>query len=257
MTRALEVEGVGFEFPDGGTALQDVRFAIDVGECVGLVGPNGAGKSTLLLHLNGTLPHDGSRRSRGAIRVLGRRIEASTLPWVRRHLGLLFQDPDDQLFCRTVGDDVAFAPRQLAWSSEETGRAVREALATVGLSGFESREPHRLSMGEKKRACLAGLLAYRPSVLVLDEPTAGLDPRSRRQLLDVLARLPATKLVATHDLAMVAEVCPRSILLDRGVVVADRATSELFADDRTMQEHGLECPRRDLAPLLARDASTR
>ncbi len=250
VTRALHIEDLSFRFADGTAALRNVSAALDQGESVGLLGPNGAGKSTLLLHLNGILPDGAGGRSHGRIEVLGRRIERSSLPWVRQQIGLLFQDPDDQLFCATVGEDVAFGPTQWGLDRDEIARRVSRALEAVGLAGFEDRMPHRMSGGEKKRACLAGLLACDPKILVLDEPTAGLDPRGRRQFIELVKQLPTTKLVATHDLAMVAELCPRALLLDRGELIADGATADLLTDDALMMAHGLECPRRELGELL-------
>jgi energy-coupling factor transporter ATP-binding protein EcfA2 len=159
---------------------------------------------------------------------------------------VLFQDPDDQLFCPTVAEDVAFGPAQLGYERAEVEQRVARALRQVGLSGFEQRMPHRLSGGEKKRVCLAGLLAYEPSILVLDEPTAGLDPRGRRELIELLRGLSATRLIATHDLALVAELCPRALLLDEGRLVAAGPSKELLCDDALMAAHGMECPARDL-----------
>jgi energy-coupling factor transporter ATP-binding protein EcfA2 len=243
---ALEVRELGFQFRAGAAALRGVSFSVAVGECVALIGPNGAGKSTLLLHLNGILPEHPSERTSGSVCVQGRAVVASDAAWVRREVGVLFQDPDDQLFCPTVAEDVAFAPEQLGYARAEVEQRVARALSQVGLSGFEQRMPHRLSGGEKKRVCLAGLLAYEPSILVLDEPTAGLDPRGRRELIELLRGLPATRLIASHDLALVAELCPRSLLLDQGQLVAAGPSKELLRDDALMAEHGMECPARDL-----------
>lgn len=252
MTCAVEFVDLSFSFPEGTRALRAVSARIEEGECVGLIGPNGAGKSTLLLHTNGILPEGTGPKGHGEVSVLGRKVERQSLSWVRRQVGLLFQDPDDQLFCATVGEDVAFGPTQLGLAKDETDRRVREALASVGLAGFEGKAPHRLSGGEKKRACLAGLIACDPKILVFDEPTAGLDPRGRRQFIDLLKRLPSTKILATHDLAMVAELCPRVLLLDRGELVADGPTMQHMANDELMMAHGLECPRRELGALFGR-----
>jgi len=180
MTLALAVEALAFEFAAGLPALRSVSFSLEVGECVAVIGPNGAGKSTLLLHLNGILPAPSSARASGSVRVHGRLVNASEAAWVRRQVGVLFQDADDQLFCPTVGEDVAYGPEQLGCAPGEIAQRVARALQLVGLAGFERRVPQRLSGGEKKRVGLAGLLAYEPSILVLDEPSAGLDPRSRR-----------------------------------------------------------------------------
>jgi cobalt/nickel transport system ATP-binding protein len=170
-------------------------------------------------------------------------------------VGLLFQDPDDQLFCPTVGEDVAFGPRQLGLGAGDVARRVAAALARVGLSGFERRLPHRLSGGEKKRAALAGLLAYEPSILVFDEPTSGLDPRGRRRLIDIVRDLAVTGVFATHDLALAADLCSRTIVLDGGCIVADGPTREILFDDDLMLAHGLEQPRLDLPARLVEAAA--
>jgi cobalt/nickel transport system ATP-binding protein len=250
---AIELRHLSFHFDDGTAALADVSFQVQEGQCVGLIGPNGAGKSTLLLHLVGVLPEPGAGRGEGDVLLFGERLRRETLGAAHRQVGLLFQDPDDQLFCPTVGEDVAFGPRQLGLRGDVLRTRVAESLAQVGLAGFEPRMPHRLSGGEKKRVALAGLLAYGPKVLVFDEPTSGLDPRARRQLIAVLERLPATRLFATHDLALVAETCSRTIVLDAGRIVTEGPTGEVLRDDALMHAHGLEIPRVDLpAHLLAR-----
>lgn len=237
---AVEVHDLRFSYPDGTPALRGVSFAVGEGECVGIIGPNGAGKSTLLLHLNGVLPDvpDGS----GAVRIFGEPITRANVYKVRRTVGLLFQDPDDQLLCPTVGEDVAFGPRQLGVGEPELGTRVAAALARVGLAGFEARSAHHLSRGEKRRVCLAGLLACESRVLVLDEPTSELDPRGRRELRALLAALPATMLIATHDLELVVETCSRVVVLDRGQVVAAGETVALLGDEALMLAHGLERP---------------
>jgi cobalt/nickel transport system ATP-binding protein len=227
MTPAIEIRNLSYRYPDGREALRDVSFTVGEGECVGLIGPNGAGKSTLLQHLNGILPD-------GEVRIFGE----TNLEARRRAVGLLFQDPDDQLFCPTVLEDVAFGPDQLGLGRE----VVREALAQVGLTGFERRSPHHLSHGEKRRVCLAGVLACRPRLLALDEPTSDLDPRGRRELKEFLRELPVTKLIATHDLELVVELCARTIVLDAGRIVAAGATTELLNDEALMLAHGLERP---------------
>ena len=236
---AIQISGLSYSYPDGTQALSGVSFSIAPGECVGLVGPNGSGKSTLLLHLNGILPESPRGRE---VMVQGIPVERSRLSAVRREVGLLFQDPDDQLFCANVGEDVAFGPEQLNLPEEEISRRVSLALLRVGLSGYAQRAPHRLSQGEKRRVCLAGLLAYDPSILVLDEPTSGLDPRGRRELMALLWDLPCTKLIASHDLEFLLELCPRSLLLSGGRLLADRATVDLLSDTKLMLEHGLETP---------------
>jgi cobalt/nickel transport system ATP-binding protein len=250
VTLALEVRELDFQFEGGAVALQGVSFSVEAGECLAIIGPNGAGKSTLLLHLNGILPEHSAERASGSVRVEGRLVTRAESAWVRRQVGVLFQDPDDQLFCPTVAEDVAYGPEQLGCERREVEARVARALSQVGLAGFERRMPHRLSGGEKKRVCLAGLLAYEPSILVLDEPSAGLDPRSRRELLDILAALPVTRLIATHDLSLVAELCPRALLLDAGRLVRSGPSKQLLSDDALMKTHGMECPARDLPDWL-------
>jgi len=253
VTLALSVAELAFQFAGGSPALRSVSFSVEAGECVAVIGPNGAGKSTLLLHLNGILPERSVARASGSVRVHGRLVSAGEAGWVRRQVGLLFQDPDDQLFCPTVGEDVAYGPEQLGCARAEVEQRVAHALRQVGLAGFERRVPQQLSCGEKKRVCLAGLLAYEPSILVLDEPSAGLDPRGRRELIDILAALPVTRVIASHDLALVAELCSRALLLDAGQLIASGPSRELLCDDALMSAHGMECPTRDLpAHLLAR-----
>jgi cobalt/nickel transport system ATP-binding protein len=250
VTLALVVDGLSFHWVDGTVALDGVSFSVSEGERVALVGPNGAGKSTLLLHLNGVLQEEARGHSSGTVTVLGDAIAARTAVATRRRVGLLFQDPDDQLFCPTVGEDVAFGPGQLDLAEVAVRERVTSALTSVGLAGFERRQPHQLSGGEKKRVGLAGLLAVEPPILVLDEPTSGLDPRARRQFIDLLARQPATQIIATHDLALVAELCDRMLVLDGGRIVVDGPTFTLLKDDTLMEAHGLGRPSRDLPAHL-------
>jgi energy-coupling factor transporter ATP-binding protein EcfA2 len=240
MTPAIEILRLSHRYPDGTEALSEVSLSVAPGECVGLLGPNGSGKSTLLLHLNGILPERPAAAS--AVRIHGMAVTAGNLEAVRRQVGLLFQDPDDQLFCATVAEDVAFGPEQLGLAPEVVAARVRSALERVGLAGYERRTPHHLSQGEKRRACLAGVLAYGPAILALDEPTSGLDPRGRREFKKLLREISATKLVATHDLELVVELCTRSIVLDGGRIVADGPTVELLGNEELMLAHGLERP---------------
>ncbi len=237
---ALEVRGLSYRYADGTPALQDVSFSLAEGERVGLLGPNGAGKSTLLLHLNGLLPERSAPTP--AVQVFGTPVAAPHLEAIRAQVGLLFQDPDDQLFCPTVWEDVAFGPQQLGLRGAELAARVSQALAQVGLAGFEERLPHHLSRGEKRRVCLAGLLACDARVLALDEPTSDLDPRARRELMALLARLPIAQIIATHDLEFVVESCPRVLVLDNGNIVADGPTADLLNDEPLMLAHGLERP---------------
>ena len=240
MNNAIEVTNLMYRYPDGKEALRGVSFTVSVGECVGLVGPNGSGKSTLLLHLNGILPD--SSDGMADVAVHGRRVTKENVATIRREVGLMFQDPDDQLFCPTVSEDVAFGPRQFGFSEETIRATVARSLTMAGLEGFEERSPHHLSIGEKRRVCLAGILACEPKVLALDEPTSNLDPRGKRSLHDILQALAVTKVIATHDLEMVVELCSRTIVLDNGLVVADGPTAELLGNEELMLKHGLEKP---------------
>jgi len=241
MTAALEVEHLTFAFADGTFALRDASFSVAEGECVALLGPNGAGKSTLLLHLNGILPESGSIN--GKVRVAGHEVEPEGLPWVRRQIGLLFQEPDDQLFSPTVGEDVAFGPRNRNLSADEVNRLVSESLHATGLFGFGSRSAHHLSGGERKRAAIASVLACQPTVLALDEPWSNLDARGCQAVTNLLHRFTGTRLVATHDLYHAVEVCSRMVVIDSGVVVADGPMKELLADKSLLESYGLECGR--------------
>ncbi len=240
MSFALEVRELRYNYPDGKRALDGVTFRVEPGECLGIVGPNGAGKSTLLLHLNGLLPESDGESP--AVWVHGTPVTRACAAEIHRRVGLLFQDPDDQLFCPTVFEDVAFGPSQLNITGRALEEVVEKALRTVGLEGSENRMPHHLSGGEKRRVCLAGVLACQPDVLVLDEPTSNLDPRGKRELKALLASLPATRVIATHDLELVVELCRRVILLDEGKVSAAGPAHSLLGDEQLMLSHGLEKP---------------
>jgi len=233
----LEVRDLAYTYPTGIPALRGVSFAIDAGDVVGLLGPNGAGKSTLILHLNGILP------GRGRVTVHGEPVGKTNLAQVRRTVGLVFQNPDDQLFMPTVFDDVAFGPLNLGLGETEVRERVARALEAVGMAGFEDRAPYHLSTGQKKRVALATVLVLDAEVLVLDEPTSGLDPRGRREFMNLLRELPCAKLVATHDLALAAELCSRVVILDAGVVVAQGPAGEILSDAALLEAHGLERPR--------------
>ncbi|MEI8041786.1 MAG: ABC transporter ATP-binding protein [Verrucomicrobiota bacterium] len=240
MNTAIQVANLCYRYHDGTDALRGVSFRVAPGECVGLLGPNGSGKSTLLLHLNGILPE--KLGPDGAVQILGQPVTPDTIETIRRQVGLVFQDPDDQLFCPTVEEDVAFGPQQLGLTDAEVRARVKSALDQVGLADFGHRATHHLSHGEKRRACLAGVLACEPAVLVLDEPTSDLDPRGRREFKALLRRVAATKLIATHDLELVVELCSRAIVLDKGTVVADGPVVELLNNEELMLAHGLEKP---------------
>lgn len=243
LTAAIEVRDLRYDYPDGTPALRGVSMAVGVGECVGLIGPNGAGKSTLLLHFNGVLPDP--LKEEGCVVVGGTILGRKNVHEIRRRVGLMFQDADDQLFCPTVFEDVAFGPQQFGVGKEELAQRVREALAQAGLGEVKDigkRAPHRLSGGEKRRVCLAGVLACQPEILVLDEPTSGLDPRGRRELQTLLRQITATKIIATHDLELVAQLCTRTFILDHGQIVAQGETQALLSDEALMLAHGLERP---------------
>jgi cobalt/nickel transport system ATP-binding protein len=236
---ALSVEDLHFTYPDGTIALEGIGFTVASGERVALIGPNGAGKTTLGLHLNGI-----HRPERGSVRVHGISVGADTLREVRRRVQLVTADSNDQLFMPTVEEDVAFGPANLGLRDDELAARVDRALADVGATALADRVPHHLSTGEKRRAALATVLAMDPDVLVLDEPSAGLDPRGRRELIELLDRLPQTQVVITHDLPLVAQHCPRSIVIDGGRVVADGPTAEILGDDELLRAHHLELPYR-------------
>ena len=239
-TSALRVSSLTHEYADGRVALEGVSFAVEAGECVAIIGPNGAGKTTLFLRLCGVLPG-----KLGVVSVNG--LDPAD-PAQRRKLpetvGVVFQNPDDQLFSPTVAEDVAFGPLNLGASAEEAKQRTAEALQAVGLPDAGERVPFQLSGGEKRRAALAGVLAMHPAVLLLDEPSMFLDPRGRRELIGVIRRLLGTKLIATHDLDLVLDLCPRVLLLDAGTLVADGPAAKLLADPELMDRHGLEVPHR-------------
>ncbi len=239
----LLVQNLHFAYPDGQVALQDVSLQVALGEKVALVGQNGAGKSTLMLHLNGIL------QGQGDVYVAGLRVEKRNLPLIRSKVGLVFQNPDDQLFSPTVFDDVAFGPLHMGRPEAEVRQRVARALAQVGMSGFEKRLSHHLSIGQKKRIAIATVLSMKPEILVLDEPSAGLDPRARRSLMGLLRDLPLTMLVSTHDLLLVQALFPRMIIMDEGRIVADGKTAVLLRDDSLLEKHGLESPARLLTNL--------
>ncbi len=235
MHHTVKVDNLSFAYPDGRLALDDVTIHIAPDERVALVGPNGAGKSTLLLHLNGIL-----RPQSGKVNVGGLDVNDQNLGRIRAWVGLVFQDPDDQLFSPKVFDDVAFGPLHMGLPEDEVRARVRKALAEVGMEAYADRVPHHLSEGEKKRIAIATVLSMDPKILALDEPSAGLDPRARRNLIHLLDSLQKTMLVSTHDMALVRELFPRVVVLDRGRVVADGPTDEILADKALLEAHGLE-----------------
>lgn len=237
MTAVLEVAGLRYRYPDGRRALDGVDLRVDAGERVALLGPNGAGKTTLILHLIGLLEPQG-----GTVEVSGLAVRAPNLVEVRRRVGVVFQDPDDQLFLPTVRQDVAFGPANLGLRGGELDARVDRALDAVGLPGYGDRVPHHLSHGERRRVAVATVLAMEPDVLVLDEPTSNLDPAGRRELAELLLGLDVTVLVVTHDLPFALQLCPRSAVLSAGRIVADGPTPRLLADGALLAAHRLELP---------------
>lgn len=236
MHHSIEIDNLSFSYPDGHAALRQVSLRIQPCEKVALVGPNGAGKSTLILHLNGILS------GQGELKVAGLPVVKENLGKVRARVGLVFQNPDDQLFSPTVYEDVAFGPRYQGLPPAEVEQRVMEALAVVNMSDYARRVSHHLSVGEKKRIAIATVLSMQPEVLVLDEPTAGLDPRARRALIRLLEQLEITMLVSTHDMLMAREIFPRMVIMDEGRIVADGPTRQLMADGPLLDAHGLEMP---------------
>jgi cobalt/nickel transport system ATP-binding protein len=232
----VQVRDLHFAYPDGRVALRGVSLNLCDFEKVALVGPNGAGKSTLMLHLNGIFSGD------GAVTIAGMPVIKENLPIIRAIVGLVFQNPDDQLFSPTVYEDVAFGPLHMGLPEDEVRQRVEDALAAVHMSDFGDRLSHHLSVGQKKRISVATVLSMRPQILVLDEPSAGLDPRARRSLINFLRELPITMLVSTHDLRMVQELFPRIVIMDEGLIVADGPTEILLEDKVLLEEHGLEKP---------------
>ncbi len=237
MTPVLDVQGLAYAYPDGHQALFGVDLHVHQGERVALLGPNGAGKTTLVLHLNGILT-----AGAGSVSVSGLPVGKEHLREIRRRVGVVFQDPDDQLFLGSVRQDVAFGPAHLGVRGAELDTRVMTALDQVGMADYADRPPHHLSFGQRRRVAVATVLAMQPEVLVLDEPSSNLDPASRRELADILRSLDVTVLMVTHDLPYALELCPRSVVLSDGVVVADGATYDVLTDDTLMAAHRLELP---------------
>jgi cobalt/nickel transport system ATP-binding protein len=236
MSCAVHARDLAYDYPNGQPGLRGLELHVEHGERVAILGPNGAGKTTFMLHLNGLL--SGS----GRLEVAGLDVGPKTLAELRTRVGLVFQDPDDQLFMPTVQEDVAFGPLNMDLEREEIGRRVTEALAAVRMSEAAPRAPYQLSMGERRRVAIATVLAMRPSLLVLDEPSANLDPRARRELIDILAGIERTMLLTTHDLPLAAELCERAVILAGGHIVADAPCHAILADTTLLAAHDLELP---------------
>jgi cobalt/nickel transport system ATP-binding protein len=240
ITPSLEIKDLAFAYPDGNQALFGVNLTVGQGERVALLGPNGAGKTTLVMHMNGIHP-----AAHGEVRVAGQLVDASdkaNLRSIRSKVGIVFQDPDDQLFMPTVGEDVAFGPYNMGVRGEELDRVVIEALELVGMTEFKDRPPHHLSFGQRRRVAVATVLAMKPEILVLDEPSSNLDPASRRELADILRTLAITIVMVTHDLPYALELCERAVILSGGIIVADKKTREILGDKELLSAHRLELP---------------
>ncbi len=235
----LKLQEVQYAYPDGNTAVAGVSFTLQQGQSVGLVGANGAGKSTLLMMVPGAL-----MPTSGTIEVEGVTLTKATAAQIRRSVGLVFQDADDQLFTTTVYEDVAFGPRNMGKKEPEVEKAVCAALEQAGIAHLADRAPYRLSGGERKLAAIASVLSMEPELLIMDEPSASLDPKARRGIIRLLHNLPMAKLIASHDLDLVWEACSRVIVLKDGRVEADGDAKELLADQKLMERCGLELPLR-------------
>ena len=233
----VEAIDLHYTYPDGTVGLKGISFRISHGESVALVGENGAGKSTLLLHLNGYLAP-----WQGTVRIGDYPLTKKNLNAVRRSVGMVFQNPDDQLFMPTVFDDVAFGPLNLGLAKDEVGRIVERSLETVGVAHLAKRPPYKLSQGEKRAVSIATVLAMSPDILVMDEPTSSLDPRSRRRLIELLKTFRHTKIIATHDLDMALDLCERTIILHQGRIAADGPTQKILYDEELLRSSSLEKP---------------
>ena len=230
---AIRIENLSYQYHDGTPALEDINLTVRRGESVAVMGPNGAGKSTIALHLNGILSGE------GRVEIMGLEVCRKNLSEIRSMVGLVFQDPDDQLFCPTVREDVSFGPRNQKLAPELVDQAVSRALTWVGMEGSEDRSPHHMSFGEKKRISLATVLSMDPEILVLDEPATNLDPKGRRELIELVRGFEVTKVIISHDTGMTRELCNRLIIIDDGRIVADGYTDELLGDSRLLELHGL------------------
>jgi cobalt/nickel transport system ATP-binding protein len=235
----LEVNNLNYTYPDGNSALKNITFRVRDGETIGLVGPNGAGKSTLLLMLLGIIQ---LTNGDGSIKIMGSQLTKKTVQELRKNIGLVFQDPDDQLFMSTVFDDVAFGPINMGMNPERVQKRVKLALTKVGLPNYESRCPHHLSFGEKKRIALATVLSMHPKIMLLDEPTANLDPRARNKIIELINNFNSVKMISSHDIELLIRTCDKILLLDNGKLVANGNPQRIFNDEQLLVKHGLEQP---------------
>jgi cobalt/nickel transport system ATP-binding protein len=246
----VEANDLHYTYPDGTIALEGISFRITHGQAVAIVGANGAGKSTFLMHLNGCL-----LPSKGSLRIGDLPVTKKTCPAIRRTVGMVFQDSDDQLFMPTVFEDVAFGPMNLGLGGPQLESVVMQALCRVQAEHLAARPPYKLSVGEKRRVAIAAVLAASPDILVMDEPSSSLDPRARRELIELLKTFEHTRIIATHDLDLALQLCPRTIVLGRGKILADGSTAEIFADEQLLAQSRLEkplsmtpCPRCAASP---------
>ena len=237
MSKYLKIDNLSYAYPDGHKALKGIDFSINQGESIAILGPNGAGKTTLILHLNGILGE-----LKGEIEVDGLEYSSENIGKIRKTVGVVFQDPDDQLFMPTVIEDVMFGPKNFGYSNEESETNAVEALKMVGMENFQDRAPHHLSFGQKRKVAIATVLASKPKLLVLDEPASNLDPASRRDLIDILIKLDISIILVTHDLPMALEICERSLVLNEGIIKEDSLTKDILQNKQLMKENRLELP---------------
>lgn len=237
MSKYLKINNLSYAYPDGHKALKGIDFSINQGESIAILGPNGAGKTTLILHLNGILGE-----LKGEIEVDGLEYSTENIGKIRKTVGVVFQDPDDQLFMPTVIEDVMFGPKNFGYSNEESETNAVEALKMVGMENFQDRAPHHLSFGQKRKVAIATVLASKPKLLVLDEPASNLDPASRRDLIDILIKLDISIILVTHDLPMALEICERSLVLNEGIIKKDSLTKDILQNKQLMKENRLELP---------------
>lgn len=234
--KAIEIKNLNFSYPDSTIALKNISFSVLSGETCGIIGPNGAGKSTLLLHLNGIF------RGNGQVIIFGEKIQKNNLKEIRSKVGVVFQDPNDQLFMPTIFDDIAFGPLNFGMKQEEINRKVNKILKNMGLEDLEKKPSHHLSSGERKKASLATVLVLEPEILIFDEPTVSLDPGTRRMFIDLFKEIKGTKIIASHDIDMIYETCSRIILMDNGKIIKEGSTYNILKNEKLLKNHNLEVP---------------